>query len=294
MMIRNWWHRAFSGDVRGEAAVGVEIRDIPVDQISASPFQPRRDFNEEQLRELAASIERVGLIEPVVVREVPGADEGYQLVVGERRLRACRMLGHRSVMAVVRAADDRDMALLALTENLQRQDLHFIEEALGFRRVLDEFDLTQEQLAQQLGLKQSTISNKIRLLSLHEEILDGIHGAGVSERHARALLRLPDSSIQASVLDQVVAEGLSVRETEKLVDRTLRGQKPRREARMHGLIRDVRIFLNGLDQTVAAMNDSGLKVDLTRTDRGDHYEVVIRVSKGVQQAEAGCDRAPEG
>ncbi len=294
MMIRNWWHRTFSGESRGEETAGMQIRVIPVDRVSGSPYQPRTEFNEEELQDLAASIQRVGLIEPVVVREVPGEDEAYQLVVGERRLRACRMLGHESVMAVVRVADDRDVALMALTENMQRQDLHFIEEALAFRRILKEFELTQEQLAQDLGLKQSTISNKLRLLSLDEDILEEVRRAGVSERHARALLRLPDSSIQASVLSRAVKDGLSVRETEKLVDRTLRGQQPRRQARMQGIIRDVRIFLNGLDQAVAAMNESGLKVDMTRTDRGDHYEVTILVAKGAQESAAAEDQPAQG
>ncbi|MFO8060916.1 MAG: ParB/RepB/Spo0J family partition protein [Bacillota bacterium] len=279
-MIRNWWQRKVgSSDEGGNAELSVT--HIAVDEIEPSPFQPRIHFNEVNLQELAESIEQVGLVEPIVVREVNKEGASYQLVVGERRLRACRMLGHETISAIVRSVSEREMALLALTENLQREDLHFIEEAMAFRRILDQFDLTQGELAEQLGLKQSTVSNKLRLLSLDDEIREAVREGGVGERHARALLRLPDQASQRVMLQRIIDEDLPVRQADELVEQLLGGEQTSGEKRqtVRGIIRDLRIFVNGLNQTVEAMRKSGLNVQMQQEDRGDHYEVLIRIAK---------------
>ena len=281
-MIRNWWQRTVGSSGEG-GTPDLKITYVPADQIEPSPFQPRMHFNEDDLRELAESIEQVGLVEPIVVREGDPEGDGarYQLVVGERRLRACRMLGFVTVPAIVRVVNEREMALLALTENLQREDLHFMEEALAFRRILEEFDLTQGELAEQLGLKQSTVSNKLRLLSLDDQIRDAVREGGVGERHARALLRLPDPASQRLILKRIVDEDLPVRQTDDLVERVLQGEGASKDKgqKVQGIIRDLRIFLNGINQTVEAMRKSGLKVQMRQEDQPDHYEVVIRIAK---------------
>ncbi len=292
-MIRDWFARARSP--AGEDS-GAKIREIAACDIDSSPYQPRRAFDDEQLRELAESIKQLGVIEPVLVRRSPEDDERYQLVVGERRVRASRLAGLDTVPAVVRDVDDEQMALLGLTENLQREDLHFIEEAEAFRRIVDKFCLTQQELAERLGMKQSTISNKMRLLSLDHDIRKTVRSAGLGERHARALLRLPDSALQHKVLSRAVDMGASAREMDELVSRALRGEEPARRERQRvtRFVRDLRIYLNSLHETVQTMRESGLSVDMQREDDDDVCQVVIRISKeGMKSGEGKlADRAP--
>ncbi|MFP4200578.1 MAG: ParB/RepB/Spo0J family partition protein, partial [Clostridia bacterium] len=198
-MISDWLRR-----VRPESTVDIspaegEMSEIPVDVISPNPYQPRQTFDEGSLRELADSIVRVGVLEPVLVRPHPQRQSRYQLLVGERRLRAAKIAGLESIPAVVRSVDEGDMALLGLIENLQREDLHPLEEAAAMRRMLEEFAVTQEELARGLGLSQSTISNKLRLLRLPEAVRRTVVQNGLSERHARCLLQLTSEDAQMRV-----------------------------------------------------------------------------------------------
>ncbi len=277
-MIRDWFARARDSTSDGSAP---EIREVKVDDIASSPYQPRRAFGEEQLRELADSISQVGVIEPVLVRRSPKGEGQYQLVVGERRVRACRLAGLERVPAVVRDVDDEQVALLGLTENLQREDLHFIEEAEAFRRIIDEFGLTQGEVARRLGMKQSTISNKLRLLTLDQDLRRTLRVSGLGERHARALLRLPEAAAQREVLAWAVEGEVSVRQMDAMVERVLTGEDERspRRQRVTRFARDLRIYLNSLNDTVEMMRESGLKVDVERADREESYEVVIRIAK---------------
>lgn len=192
--------------------------EIRLDEIVPNPYQPRRLFDQEKLDELAESIRKHGVLQPIVVRK---AGERYEIVVGERRYRAARQAGLESIPAVVREYDDRDMMQIALVENLQREDLNPIEEAEGYRRLMSEFGLTQEELGAVLGKSRSAVANTLRLLKLDPFVQESVSRGTLSMGHARALLALESPTDQIRVCRKVVEEGLSVRQTEELVKRLL-------------------------------------------------------------------------
>jgi ParB family chromosome partitioning protein len=246
--------------------------------ISPNPFQPRQNFSPENLDELAQSIKTYGLLQPILVRRHQGA---YQLVAGERRLRACKLLGWQKIPAVIREVNDSAMAAMALIENLQRENLSYFEEAEGYQRLLDEFGLTQEVLAQRIGKSQSTIANKMRLLKLATSIQQKLLEAGLSERHARALLRLPDNESREKVLEKIIKLNLNVRQAEDLIDELLddnRGEKKKTGAHKF-VIRDYRIVLNTIRQAVATMEQIGLKPQVSHNEQDEYFEVIIRLPK---------------
>ncbi|MBO2521170.1 MAG: nucleoid occlusion protein [Firmicutes bacterium] len=255
-----------------------EVLSLPVDRIWPNPYQPRREFSEEQLEELAASIREHGILHPVVVRP---KDEGYELVVGERRYRACRLLGWERIPAVVRDLPDSEVAALALIENLQRADLSFFEEAEGYRRLLEEFGLTQEELAKFLGKSQSAIANKLRLLRLEEPVRELISREMLSERHARALLRLESTEAQLKVVETVSRRRLNVRETELLIERMIQerlgGDGKRRRQSMKGVFKDYRLLRNSVKKLVDQMSANGAKVEFEEVDEGTFVEIRIRI-----------------
>jgi ParB family chromosome partitioning protein len=254
-----------------------EIQSIPLDKIRPNPFQPRKHFDEQKIAELAQSIRTYGLLQPVILRQ---KDNGYQLVAGERRCLACRSLGWTSIPSVARELNDNAMATIALIENLQRENLHFLEEARGYERLLTEFGLTQEVLAQRLGKSQSTIANKIRLLKLPEAIRQRLAAADMSERHARALLRLTDEQSQARVFNEIQNLGLNVKQAEKRVDEVLK-QKETNTGREKKkiVVRDIRIFVNTVRQAVVIMEKAGLSPEVKEFDGDDYFEVQIRLPK---------------
>ena len=194
-------------------------REIDIDLIAANPQQPRSHFPPEQLEELAGSIREHGIIQPLLVTRAPGG--GFQLIAGERRLQAARLAGLKSVPVVIRQAEDARQLELALVENIQRQDLNPVEEALAFRRLVDEYGLTQDGVARRVGRSRTAISNSLRLLGLEPEIRRSLVAGEVSEGHARALLGLPGGRDRLTAWQTVVKRGLSVRETESLVRRSL-------------------------------------------------------------------------
>lgn len=250
---------------------------LPIDAIRPNPYQPRADVPDPGLEDLAASIAANGLLQPVLVRRTP---EGYELVAGERRWRACRLLGLREIPAIIRAAADADQAVLALIENLQRADLSFWDEAEGYRRVIEEFEWTQTQLAERVGKSQAAIANKLRLLRLDQRVRERIVAAGLSERHARALLGLAPET-QLALVEQVTREGLTVKATEELVAATLAGRPApeRSRRRVIRVVKDVRIVLNSLRQAVQTLRRSGLEATIEERDVGDAIEVAIRLPK---------------
>ena len=191
--------------------------EIPVDRLSPNPFQPRRSFTEEGLEQLAESIRHHGVLQPIVVR--PSGD-GYQLIAGERRWRAAQIAGLQRIPAVVRELDDPGMVQVALIENLQREDLNPIEEASAYRRLMDEFDMTQEQLSNAIGRSRPAIANAVRLLNLPAEIQRAVEERRLSEGHARCLLAISDQGDQLKVAAEIIANGLNVRQAEELVKRT--------------------------------------------------------------------------
>ena len=221
---------------------------LPIHLIQTSQYQPRSTFDEDALDELAQSIAEHGVLHPIVVRR---SQVGYELVVGERRLRACRMLGFETIPALIRDFADKQAAELALIENLQRKDLRLFEEAEGYRRLLDEFGMTQDELAARLGKSQSSIANKLRLLKLPEAAREIISREMLSERHARALLRLDREDDVLKVLGQVVERNLNVRQTEELVERVIQRVDveagPLKEPPKRTLVlKDLRTFRNSI------------------------------------------------
>lgn len=262
-----------------------EVQAVPIHLIVAGKYQPRQEFDEEALAELAESIRIHGLLQPIMLRRAP---IGYELIVGERRLRACKRLGWEAIPAIVRDVDDKGAAELALIENLQRADLHVLEVAEGYQRLLTEFDLTQEELAQRLGISQASIANKIRLLKLPQEMREIISREMLSERHSRALLRLESPEQQFEVAERIIQEGLSVKQTEELVEALLAsGQAGRRKKKKDKgsgkqklVIKDLRIFSNSVRQLTRTLESSGLAVSLDEQEDEDVYQVVITVRKG--------------
>lgn len=263
-----------------DTAVGCEFIDLDIALITTNPFQPRKNFSEEALSELASSIKEYGVIQPLVVRRT---ETGYELIAGERRLRASVKAGRSSVPCIVRVSEDKETAELAMIENLQREDLHFFEEAAGYEKLLSQFLLKQEDLSCRIGKNQSTIANKLRLLKLPSRLRDIIYQNGLTERHARALLKIEQESEQLSVLTAVIAQNLTVKETEALIeqierDRSAEQLKPKRKPMLR-IIKDVRIFINTMNELVTQMKKTGLPVQIKQEQDEDAITITMVVPK---------------
>ena len=204
-----------AGNVRNDGSRNSSIDEISMQYIETNPFQPRTEFDEEALNELAESIKQIGIIQPITVRKV--GDNKYQLISGERRFRASQIAGLKAIPAYVRTADDQGMLEMALVENIQREDLDAIEIAISYQRLIDEFKLTQESMSDRVGKKRSTITNYLRLLKLPAEIQLGIRKKMLSMGHARALINVDDANDQLYLFEQIINDGLSVRKVEELV-----------------------------------------------------------------------------
>ena len=247
---------------------------IPTADIRPNPSQPRRDFPLDSLMELAQSISENGILQPLSV----SIEEGVPtLVAGERRLRAAKIAGLSEVPCVEVKAESRRRQVLTLIENLQREDMNCFETAEGIRYLIESYELTQCEAAQQLGMSQSAVANKLRLLRLPEDERQTLIAAGCGERHARALLRLADRTRRLQVLERVVAEKHTVAQTERLVEDLLAGRVRRRPAKP--LIRDVRIFLNTVNHAIDVMRRGGIPAESTRREEGDYIEYVVRIPK---------------
>ena len=248
--------------------------------IRPSPYQPRRQFEPKALQELADSIAQSGLLQPITVRQV---EDGYELVAGERRLIACRMLKMERIPAIVEQFNDQQAAIFALVENLQRKDLNYFEEAQGIQQLMKLYGFSQQQAAKQLGKAQSTLANKLRLLTFSPELQRKMLDGGLTERHARALLRLPESSVEAAV-QQIVNHRLNVGETEAYVELLLAEQEkksapPAPKATRLFIVKDLRIFQNTLDKAVNTMQLAGIQVDSNRTEDEDYIHYELRIPK---------------
>lgn len=261
-------------------APDVLLETVPIDKVRPNPYQPRRFFSEEAISELAGSIRAVGLLQPISVRRVA---DGYELIAGERRLRACRSLGHSTIRALVQTEMvDQDSAMLAMIENLQRENLHFFEEAEGYQNLIREHGFTQEELARRLSKNQSTIANKLRILRLPPAIKTRILKSSLTERHARALLRLHNEAAQNKLIDKVIAEGLSVKETEDLVEYELTrlyGEEKDTEANLTLMRCNYKIYMNTLKKTVSKLISMGARAGMEMQDCGDHMLVQVKIMK---------------
>lgn len=267
--------------INQEENLSIQIQEIKINQIKANPYQPRKFFDPILLEELAKSISEYGIIQPLIVRQSKGK---YELVAGERRWRAAQSIGLTSVPVIVKNYNDKDMAEIALIENLQREDLNYFEEAEGYRKLIDEFSLKQDEIAQRMGKRQSTIANKLRLLKLSDEVRKNISVDIITERHARALLKLPDDKTQINVLKEIYERELTVRETDILVDEILSVNEMNVEKRGTGkkivrIFKDMRIYLNTIKSAVSAIETAGLEVDVKEAEFDDHVQVVINIYK---------------
>ena len=250
---------------------------LPVDRIVPNPNQPRTQFSQPELEELAASIRALGILQPLTVRR---AEDGWELVAGERRLRAAQMAGLETVPCVEREADENDSALLALVENLQRQDLHYLEEAAAIADYLLQTGVTQEEAAARLGRSPSALANKLRLLRLSPDCRRMLVEHGLSERHARCLLRLEGEEDRMSALRYIVDHQLTVAQAEQYVERRLIALQSTPPARRKAFIlKDVRLFLNSLDRGLRLVREAGVDARTERTDTEDAIFLTIRIPK---------------
>lgn len=252
------------------------------DYISPNPDQPRRHFDPDGLAELADSIRVHGILQPLTVRRKGGGR--YELIAGERRLRAAVICGLREVPCLIMEVDRENSCLLALIENLQRRDLDFWEEAKALERLIRVYGLSQEEAAAKVGKSQSAVANKLRLLRLPEEVLELLRSKGFSERHARALLRLPTAEAQKDTAALAVREGWTVARTEQYVEELLRAEGRERKPRRPLLIRDVRFFLNSLDHSLTVMRSAGVNAQCHRAEEGDDILLTIRIPKAKPSA----------
>ena len=248
---------------------------LPIDAIYPNPGQPRRVFLQSDLEELAASIRELGLLQPLTVRRREGR---WELVAGERRLRAARLAGLEEVPCLSVQTDGQASSLLALVENLQRRDLDFWEEAPALRRLIDTYHISQEEAARRIGKSQSAVANKLRLLKLSPDVLSLLRDGGATERHARALLRLDAPERQLEGARQVVNQGLTVAQTETLVDSLLSASLPARR-KPHFLVKDVRLFLNTITRSLDIMRSAGVDAQCSREDSEDAITLTIHIPR---------------
>lgn len=252
----------------------VKVVKIAIDKVFPNPYQPRKTFDEEALRDLAASIAQYGVLQPLLV--APAENGRYMLIAGERRLRASKMAELQEVPVIISEYTSQQIAEIALIENLQREDLHFLEEAEGYEKLMQQFHITQEAMAARVGKKQSTIANKLRLLRLSDRIRKILVEANLSERHARALLKLDDEEKQVQVLTAVIDNGYSVRQTENYIEKMLADKKQEKKKRLV-IVNDVRIYLNSIKQVVNAIKDVGIPVNMEQTVDGEDVIVSLRI-----------------
>jgi len=265
-------HNIDSAEDKNAAQVIGNIIDLPLENISTNPFQPRTHFNEDALKELSSSIKELGVIQPVTVRKMKG--DQYQLVSGERRLRASKMAGISKIPAYVRLANDQESLEMALVENIQRQDLDPIEIGLSYQRLIEEINLTQDQLSERVGKKRSTITNYMRLLKLDPIIQTGIRDQFITMGHGRALVNVEDPKTQLDLYKQIVKKGLSVRAVEVLV-RQLKNPKVSPSSYASPFIKEAAADLETFFETpvTVAANDQGkgvLKIAFESQEKLQH------------------------
>ena len=255
-----------------------EIYNIPQAMIVPNPNQPRKRFDYEELENLAQSIRENGILQPITVRK--REDKKYELVSGERRLRAARLVGMVKIPSIVINIDDKNSAMFSIIENLQRQSLNFFEEAEAIEKLVGEYAMSREEVALKLGLAPSTVSNKLRILRLPEEMRFELARSGLTESHARALLMLEDDNQRARALSIIVDRHLNVAESERMINQMInRNNRSRNPLRG---IRDVRLFINTLNHAVDTIRRAGVEADAARSETEEYIEYVVRIPKSEQ------------
>ena len=264
---------------------------LRTDELTPNPVQPRKRFDDESLEELSGSIKSYGILNPLPVRLRCGK---YELVAGERRLRAAKLAGLEEVPCILIDVNMEDASLIALVENLQRRDLDFIEEALGISQLIRMFGMSQEEAARRIGKSQSAVANKLRLLKLPSDVLESLRQNGLTERHGRALLRLPNPVAQRAALEYIVDNGLTVAATDAYIDALLSApeeaeqkdeEKP--EKRRTFVLKDVRVFLNTLSRSIDLMKQGGIDAGIQREETDDSLILTISIPKARQPSQNG-------
>lgn len=255
-----------------------EVKEIRVDLIVPSPYQPRTIFDDERIDELCQTIKTHGVIQPIVVR---ARGDKFELIAGERRWRAVTKLGWETIPGIVREFNDAQAASISLIENLQREGLTSIEEAIAYQKLIEIHQLTQESLAQRLGKSQSTIANKIRLLQLSEPVKNALLERKITERHARAMLALPSEELQLKMLQEILEKELNVKQTEKRIELLLESlnHKKAKKPKRISFSKDVRLAVNTIRQSVDMVLGTGMNIVKDEKDHEDHYEIIIRIPK---------------
>lgn len=259
----------------------MKVVQIPVNLIIPNPAQPRKVFTEEELEELTNSIKEYGVLQPLLVKK--GEGRRFILIAGERRLRASKLAGLQRVPVIIKDLDEPEAALIALVENVQREDLNFLEEARAYKKLMEEFNLTQGEIAKRVSKRQSTISNKIRILTLPEELQEMLLNSKLTERHARALLKLNDENDRKKILKRVIDNNLNVKQTEKLIDDLLAGrEKAYRKKNKINYI-SYKIYLNTIRKAFNQIKNVEKNARFIENDQGEFMEVKILIPKN-----AGC------
>ncbi|MGV2939279.1 nucleoid occlusion protein [Mesobacillus sp. LC4] len=254
-----------------------EIKKIPIDHIIPNRYQPRTVFDDEKIEELARTIHIHGVIQPIVVREYD--QDRFEIIAGERRWRAMKKLEWEEVPAIVKNLSDSETASVALIENLQREELSPIEEAMAYGKLLEIHNLTQEALAQRLGKGQSTVANKLRLLKLPQEVQDALLNKLITERHARSLIPLKNPELQVQVLAEIIERSLNVKQTEERVVKLLSQNEEKPKPKRKAFSKDMRIAVNTIRQSLTMVSDSGINLDSEEEEFEEFYQFTIRIPK---------------
>ncbi len=262
--------------MKGGSLSTLQVLEVPLKEIRANPQQPRKVFRNEGIEELTASVKEYGVLQPIILLEEEGQ---YSIIAGERRYRAATMAGLQTIPAVVKKIETEKAALIALVENVQREDLNFIEEARAYKKLMDDFNLTQSEISEKINKQQSTISNKIRILSLPETLQELLVKSNLTERHARALLKLKEDSDRKRVIERVIANKLNVKQTEKLIEeinnkKDLAERKQRRATYI-----SYKIYLNTIRKAFNQVKEMEKNAKIEQEDKGDFLEVRIILPK---------------
>lgn len=257
-----------------------KVHYISTDQIVPSPYQPRRVFDRTSIDELCLSIRQYGILQPLLVRKTL---DGYELIAGERRLKAAKQAGLHEVPVIIKQFDEKDTAVVALIENVQRSNLSYWEEAAAFDTLIRVHGMTQEMIADRVGKNQSTIANKLRLLRLNEGVKRQLVIHQLSERHARALLKIHDEEVQLKLLQEIIEKNLNVKETEKIVEKALlscqkKEMQKKKETKV-GFTKDLRLFFNTINKAVDSMKQAGVMARAEKTDHEDYIKYSIIIPK---------------
>ena len=257
------------------------IEEILIDKVIPNPYQPRRAFSQAGLEELSASIRAYGILQPISVRRI--GEDRYELIAGERRLKAARLAELKTIPAIINDNyTDADSAILAIIENLQREDLNFMEEAEGYANLIEDHGFTQQSLAGRIGKNQSTIANKLRILRLETNIKKRLLENGLTERHARALLKLPDEALREEALDKIIKKDLNVKKTEQLIKTMMEhigGEERTGPTQKIKSFMNYRIYVNTLKQAYEAIKERQGNAQFKQVDRGEYVEVTVKIPK---------------